>query len=81
MPSVTLSETNLTDGSAPSGSAVGQTETITFTNQSDDVVRFRFGPFEFNTNDALKSNGLVVELREDPQGSGQYIGLLPARLM
>ncbi|MCC5515574.1 retention module-containing protein [Vibrio splendidus] len=74
VPSVTLSETNLADGSVPSGSAVSQTETITFTNQSDDVVRFRLEPTEFNTNDALKSNGLAVELREEPQGSGQYIG-------
>ncbi|MEZ8732123.1 cadherin-like domain-containing protein, partial [Vibrio splendidus] len=74
VPSVTLSESNLADGSAPSGSAVSQTETITFTNQSDDVVRFRLEPTEFNTNDALKSNGLAVELREEPQGSGKYIG-------
>ncbi|MEZ9580232.1 MULTISPECIES: cadherin-like domain-containing protein, partial [unclassified Vibrio] len=74
IPTVSLSETNLTDGSAPSGSAVSQTETITFTNQSDDVVRFRLEPAEFNTNDALTSNGLAVELREDPQGSGNYIG-------
>ncbi|MCK8080134.1 retention module-containing protein [Vibrio sp. 1CM24A] len=74
IPTVSLSETNLTDGSAPSGSAVSQTETITFTNQSDDVVRFRLEPAEFNINDALTSNGLAVELREDPQGSGNYIG-------
>ncbi|PHX04707.1 Serralysin G precursor [Vibrio splendidus] len=74
VPSVTLSETNLADGSAPNAGAVSSTQTITFTNQSDDVVRFRLEPTEFNTNDALKSNGLVVELREDPQGSGQYIG-------
>ncbi|MGF1803418.1 cadherin-like domain-containing protein, partial [Vibrio gigantis] len=74
VPSVTLSETNLADGSAPSAGAVSSTQTITFTNQSDDVVRFRLEPTEFNTNDALKSNGLAVELREDPQGSGQYIG-------
>ncbi|MCC4815065.1 hypothetical protein BCU85_00770 [Vibrio lentus] len=74
VPSITLSETNLADGSAPSAGAVNSTQTITFTNQSDDVVRFRLEPTEFNTNDALKSNGLVVELREDPQGSGQYIG-------
>ncbi|WP_261884522.1 retention module-containing protein [Vibrio pomeroyi] len=74
IPSVTLSETNLSDGSAPSGSAVSSTQTITFTNQSDDVVRFRIEPTEFNTNDDLKSNGLAVELREDPQGSGNYIG-------
>ncbi|MEZ9659593.1 retention module-containing protein [Vibrio sp. 10N.261.52.F3] len=74
IPTVSLSETNLTDGSAPSGSAVSQTETITFTNQSDDVVRFRLEPTEFNTNDAFTSNGLAVELREDPQGSGNYIG-------
>ncbi len=44
IPSVTLSETNLSDGSAPSGSAVSSTQTITFTNQSDDVVRFRIKP-------------------------------------
>ncbi|NOJ06549.1 hypothetical protein F0236_22755, partial [Vibrio splendidus] len=74
IPSVTLSETNLSDGSAPSGSSVSSTQTITFTNQSDDVVRFRIEPTEFNTNDALKSNGLAVELREDPIGSGDYIG-------
>ncbi|XNH83864.1 retention module-containing protein [Vibrio cyclitrophicus] len=74
IPSVTLSETNLTDGSAPSGSAVSSAQTITFTNQSDDVVRFRIEPTEFNTNDDLKSNGLAVELREDPAGSGDYIG-------
>ncbi|XNS99121.1 retention module-containing protein [Vibrio cyclitrophicus] len=74
IPSVTLSETNLTDGSAPSGSAVSSTQTITFTNQSDDVFRFRIEPTEFNTNDDLKSNGLAVELREDPAGSGDYIG-------
>ncbi|WP_157373633.1 retention module-containing protein, partial [Vibrio coralliirubri] len=74
IPSVTLSETNLTDGSAPSGSAVSSIQTITFTNQSDDVVRFRIEPSEFNTNDDLKSNGLAVELREEPTGSGDYIG-------
>ncbi|MEZ8690697.1 hypothetical protein AB6D53_24020, partial [Vibrio splendidus] len=74
IPSVTLSETNLSDGSAPSGSAVSSTQIITFTNQSDDVVRFRIEPTEFNTNDDLKSNGLAVELREDPVGSGDYIG-------
>ncbi|MEZ8307028.1 hypothetical protein AB6C61_25035, partial [Vibrio splendidus] len=74
IPSVTLSETNLSDGSAPSGSAVSSTQTITFTNQSDDVVRFRIESTEFNTNDDLKSNGLAVELREDPAGSGDYIG-------
>ncbi|MEZ9124961.1 hypothetical protein AB4098_22435, partial [Vibrio cyclitrophicus] len=53
---------------------VSSTQTITFTNQSDDVVRFRIEPTEFNTNDDLKSNGLAVELREDPAGSGDYIG-------
>ncbi|PTP46422.1 retention module-containing protein [Vibrio splendidus] len=74
IPSVTLSETNLSDGSAPSGSAVSSTQTITFTNQSDDVVRFRIEPTEFNTNDDLKSNGLAVELREEPTGSGNYVG-------
>ncbi|WP_060982486.1 retention module-containing protein [Vibrio splendidus] len=74
IPTVSLSETNLSDGSAPNGSAVSSTQTITFTNQSDDVVRFRIEPTQFNTNDDLKSNGLAVELREDPVGSGDYIG-------
>ncbi|MEZ9544625.1 hypothetical protein AB4209_22210, partial [Vibrio sp. 10N.286.48.C11] len=44
VPSVTLSETQLSDGSTPSGSAVSQTETISFTNQSDDVEKFRIEP-------------------------------------
>ncbi|WP_146489599.1 hypothetical protein, partial [Vibrio cyclitrophicus] len=74
VPSVLLEEADLIDGSSPSGSAVSSTQTITFTNQSDDVVRFRIEPTEFNTNDDLKSNGLAVELREDPAGSGDYIG-------
>ncbi|MFA0059342.1 retention module-containing protein, partial [Vibrio cyclitrophicus] len=64
VPSVLLEEADLIDGSSPSGSAVSSTQTITFTNQSDDVVRFRIEPTEFNTNDDLKSNGLAVELRE-----------------
>ncbi len=34
----------------------------------------RIEPTEFNTNDDLKSNGLAVELREDPTGSGNYVG-------
>ena len=74
VPSVALEEADLTDGSSPSGSAVSQTETITFTNQSDDVVKFRLEPSEFNTGGTLKSDGLVIEIREEPTGSGNYIG-------
>ncbi len=76
MPSVTLSETNLADGSTPSGSAVGQTETITFTNQSDDVTSFRIEPTEFNVGGALKSNGFSVEIKEDSANPGSYIGFI-----
>ncbi|MFA0725079.1 hypothetical protein AB4574_28410, partial [Vibrio sp. 10N.222.49.E5] len=74
VPSVSLEEANLADGSTPTGSAVSQTETITFTNQSDDVEKFRLEPSEFNTNNALKSDGLIIEIREEPTGSGNYIG-------
>ncbi|CAK1928202.1 T1SS-143 domain-containing protein [Vibrio crassostreae] len=74
VPSVALEEADLADGSSPSGSAVSQTETITFTNQSDDVVKFRIEPSEFNTGGTLKSDGLVIEIREEPAGSGNYIG-------
>ncbi len=74
IPTVSLSETNLSDGSNPSGSAVSQTETITFTNQSDDVEKFRLEPSEFNVGDSLTSDGLVIEIREEPAGSGNYIG-------
>ncbi|MCG9692953.1 retention module-containing protein [Vibrio sp. Isolate22] len=74
VPSVALEEADLADGSSPSGSAVSQTETITFTNQSDDVVKFRLEPSEFNTGGTLKSDGLVIEIREEPTGSGNYIG-------
>ncbi|MFA0707974.1 hypothetical protein AB4653_19860, partial [Vibrio sp. 10N.222.48.A3] len=76
IPSVTLSESNLADGSAVSTVPVSQTEIIQFTNQSDDVVKFRIDPAQFNTNDALKSGGLAVELRVDPQNSNQYIGFV-----
>nr|NOJ15863.1 hypothetical protein [Vibrio splendidus] len=76
VPSVTLSETNLTDGSDPSSSAVSQTETITFTNQSDDVANFRIEPTEFNVGGALKSNGFAVEIKEDSANPGTYIGFI-----
>ncbi|WP_431306032.1 hypothetical protein, partial [Vibrio tasmaniensis] len=55
---------------------MSQTETIQFTNQSDDVVKFRIDPAQFNTNDALKSGGLVVELKADPNTTGAYIGFV-----
>ena len=74
VPSVTLSETNLSDGSAPNASAVSSTQTITFTNQSDDVTSFRIEPTEFNVGGALTSNGLAVELKADPTTPGGYIG-------
>ncbi|WP_157374511.1 T1SS-143 repeat domain-containing protein, partial [Vibrio coralliirubri] len=74
VPSVSLEEANLADGSTPSGSAVSQTETISFTHQSDDVDKFRLEPTEFNTDNSLKSDGLIIEIREEPTGSGNYIG-------
>ncbi|MEF1229274.1 hypothetical protein QTO02_17490, partial [Vibrio fortis] len=74
IPPVSLSESSLADGSAPSGSAVSQTETISFTNQSDDVDHFRIATDEFNPSGTLTSNGLAVELREFPEDSGQYTG-------
>ncbi|MFA0265177.1 hypothetical protein AB4497_22345, partial [Vibrio cyclitrophicus] len=70
VPTVTLSETNLSDGSAPSGSAVSSTQTITYTTQSDDVTSFRIEPTEFNVGGALTSNGLAVELKADPTTPG-----------
>ncbi|WP_048613925.1 T1SS-143 repeat domain-containing protein, partial [Vibrio coralliirubri] len=76
IPSVTLSETQLADGSTPSGSAVSQTETISFTNQSDDVDKFRIEPTEFNVGGALTSNNIAVELKEDPADSGIYTGFI-----
>ncbi len=76
VPSVTLSETQLVDGSTPSGSAVSQTETISFTNQSDDVEKFRIEPTEFNVGGALTSNNIAVELKEDPADSGIYTGFI-----
>ncbi|MEZ8587210.1 hypothetical protein AB6C83_21450, partial [Vibrio cyclitrophicus] len=76
VPSVTLSETNLSDGSAPNASAVSSTQTITFTNQSDDVTSFRIEPTEFNIGGALTSNGLAVELKADPTTPGGYIGFV-----
>ncbi|MEZ9842652.1 hypothetical protein, partial [Vibrio sp. 10N.261.51.C5] len=76
IPTVTLSESNLADGSAASTVPVSQTETIQFTNQSDNVTSFRIDPAQFNPNDTLKSNGLVVELKADPNTTGAYIGFV-----
>ena len=47
---------------------------ITFTAGSDDVSYFRIETTEFNDNGALKSNGLSIQLKEDPSVSGGYIG-------
>ncbi|MGR5559956.1 hypothetical protein ACQKQC_27205, partial [Vibrio fortis] len=74
VPSVTLAEAGLAEGSSPIVGAVNQTETISFTNQSDNVEKFRLEPTEFNTDNLLKSDGLIIELREEPTGSGNYIG-------
>ncbi|MDN3684889.1 hypothetical protein QW180_20185 [Vibrio sinaloensis] len=74
IPSVTVSESQLTDGSTPSVNPVQATGTIGYSEGSDNLSHFRLEPNEFNTDDSLTSNGLVVELREEPADSGQYIG-------
>ncbi len=74
VPPVSLSESQLADGSTPSGSAVEASGTISYTEGSDNLSHFRLEPSEFNSDDSLKSNGLTVELREDPVDSGNYIG-------
>uniref|UniRef100_UPI001483A7BD hypothetical protein n=1 Tax=Vibrio celticus TaxID=446372 RepID=UPI001483A7BD len=74
VPSITLAEAGHADGSSPIIGAVSQTETISFTNQSDDVEKFRLELSEFNSDDSLKSDGLPIELKEDPAGSGNYVG-------
>ena len=58
VPSVSLSETQLADGSTPSGSAVSQTEIISFTNQSDDVEKFRLepNPVQFRWSPKIKQH-------------------------
>ncbi|MEF1229854.1 hypothetical protein QTO02_20595, partial [Vibrio fortis] len=74
VPSVTLAEAGLAEGSSPIVGAVNQTETISFTNQSDNVEKFRLELSEFNIDDSLKSGGLAIDLKEDPAGSGNYVG-------
>ncbi|WP_032546357.1 T1SS-143 repeat domain-containing protein, partial [Vibrio crassostreae] len=74
VPSITLAEAGLADGSSPIMGAVSQTETISFTHQSDNVEKFRLEPSEFNSDDSLKSDGLPIDLKEDPAGSGNYVG-------
>lgn len=73
IPLVSLSEVNLVDGSSPS-LPVSQTEQITFTEGSDDVSYFRIATNEFNVGGALTSNGLAIQLKEDPAESGNYVG-------
>ncbi|MDN3684896.1 hypothetical protein QW180_20220 [Vibrio sinaloensis] len=74
IPSVSVSESQLTDGSTPSVNPVQAKGTIDYSEGSDNLSHFRLEPNEFNTDDSLTSNGLVVELREEPADSGQYIG-------
>ncbi|MFA0565266.1 hypothetical protein AB4559_16290, partial [Vibrio sp. 10N.222.51.C8] len=71
-----LSETNLADGSDPSNSAVSDTKVIQFTHESDDIESFRIEPTEFNTLGTLTSNNLAVQLKEDPNSAGDYIGFV-----
>ena len=74
VPSVTLDESGLIDGSAPSGVSVDSKNTISFTEASDDVARIEVVVGQFNRDDSLTSNGLIVEIREEPEGSGSYLG-------
>ncbi|WP_372166271.1 cadherin-like domain-containing protein [Vibrio lentus] len=76
VPGITLSEVDLADGSVPTGNPVTMTQTITYTVGSDDVSHFRIDPTQFNTSGALKSNGLDVEIKEQPANSGNYIGFV-----
>ncbi|MDK9799874.1 retention module-containing protein, partial [Vibrio sp. D449a] len=74
VPSVTLDESGLIDGSAPSGVSVDSNQTISFTEASDDVARIEVVVGQFNSDNSLTSNGLIVEIREEPADSGIYIG-------
>ncbi|MFA0516162.1 hypothetical protein AB4501_04050, partial [Vibrio sp. 10N.222.55.E8] len=76
IPPISLSETNLADGSDPSNSAVSDTKVIQFTHESDDIESFRIEPTEFNTLGTLTSNNLAVQLKEDPNSAGDYIGFV-----
>ncbi len=64
IPPISLSETNLADGSDPSNSVVSDTKVIQFTHESDDIESFRIEPTEFNTLGTLTSNNLAVELKK-----------------
>ncbi|MEZ9742752.1 cadherin-like domain-containing protein, partial [Vibrio splendidus] len=76
IPDVALNEANLADGSASTGTAVSETKVITFTDGSDDVTHFRVDTTNFNSSGALKSNGLTVEIKEQPTDSGNYVGFI-----
>ncbi|MFA0350743.1 hypothetical protein AB4486_27965, partial [Vibrio sp. 10N.222.55.C6] len=76
IPDVALNEASLADGSASTGTAVSETKVITFTDGSDDVTHFRVDSTNFNSSGALKSNGLTVEIKEQPTDSGNYVGFI-----
>ncbi|MGC9492468.1 hypothetical protein, partial [Vibrio genomosp. F10] len=57
----------------PNSALVSRTESIEYTEGSDDVSHFRIDTVQFNSDTSLSSNGLKVELREVGD-SGQYIG-------
>lgn len=74
VPSVSVSETLLADGSIGGATPVSSTNTVSFTEGSDHIDHFRLDTSQFNTDDALTSDGLVVQLREEPVDSGKYLG-------
>lgn len=73
VPGVTLSESNLSDGSSPDSMLISETNTITSFASSDDIAKIVVDTSLFNTGGLIKSNGLVVDLREDPANSGDYL--------
>ncbi|GAL12225.1 RTX toxins and related Ca2+-binding proteins [Vibrio astriarenae] len=66
---ISFNEANLSDGNTPNPGAVTQAGTIVTTVGSDNIDYFEIEPSLFNTDNALKSNGKVVQLELDPDAS------------
>lgn len=74
VPGLSLDEAQLDDGSEPINAPVEASGQINFSEGGDYVDSFKIDIDEFNNDGSLTSGGAEVELREEPAGSGNYLG-------
>ncbi|WP_052772009.1 hypothetical protein [Vibrio mexicanus] len=74
IPRVEFDEANLANGSDLDLTVTSLTKSIVYQEGSDDIHFFAVDVDSFNSGGTLKSGELVVEMREDPNNPGSYLG-------